>query len=84
LIHHGEPFLAGTATTVRAVAEFWKLGLAPEEISQRLPHFRLAQVFAALAYYFDHVQAIEAFIAANQIPEEWSGKRFDPATSQVQ
>ena len=82
--HGGEPILAGTATPVRAVVELWNLGLAPEEIALRLPHLEIARVFAALAYYFDHRPEIEALVAANRIPEEWSGKRFDPATGQVQ
>src|SRR5207248_7520422 len=83
-VRHGEPVIAGTATPVRAVVELWNLGVAPETIPQRLPHIELKQVFAALYYYLGHRQEIDAFIAANSIPEEWSGKRFDPATRQVQ
>ena len=83
-IRHGEPVLAGTATPVRAVAEFWNLGLAAEEILLRLPHLTVRRVFAALYYYLGHRQEIDALLAANRIPEEWAGKRFDPATRQVQ
>jgi uncharacterized protein (DUF433 family) len=83
-VRHSEPVIAGTATTVRAVAELWNLGVAPETIPQRLPHITLKQVFAALYYYLGHRQEIDAFITANRIPEEWSGKRFDPATREVQ
>jgi uncharacterized protein (DUF433 family) len=82
-LRHGEPVVAGTATPVRAVAELWNQGLPAEEIPIRLPHLTLAQVFAALAYYLGHRQEIDAFIAANRVPENWSGKRFDPATGQV-
>ncbi len=83
-LRHGEPILAGTATTVRAIAELWNQGLAPEEIPIRLPHLTLRQVFAALYYYLGHRQEIDALIAANRVPESLSGKRFDPATGQVQ
>jgi uncharacterized protein (DUF433 family) len=83
-LRHGEPTLAGTATPVRAIAELWNQGLAPEEVTIRLPHLTLRQVFAALYYYLGHRQEIDAFIAANHIPESLSGKRFDPATGQVQ
>jgi uncharacterized protein (DUF433 family) len=79
-----EPILAGTATPVRAIAELWNLGMAPEEIPLRLAHLTIQQVFAALYYYVGHRQEIDALIAANRIPEEWSGKRLDPATRQVQ
>lgn len=83
-IRHGEPILAGTATPVRAVAELWNQGMAPEAIPLHLSHVTVVQVFAALAYYLDHKQEIDALITANRIPEGWSGKRFDPATRHVQ
>ncbi|HEX5272254.1 MAG TPA: DUF433 domain-containing protein [Gemmataceae bacterium] len=83
-LRHGEPILAGTATPVRAIADLWNQGLAPEEIPIRLPHLALRQVFAALYYYLGHRQEIDASIAANRVPESLSGKRFDPATGKVQ
>ena len=83
-LRHGEPVVAGTATPVRAVAELWNQGLSPEEIPIRLPYLTLRQVFAALHYYLGHRQEVDAFIAANRVPENWSGKRFDLATGQVQ
>ena len=82
-IHRGEPILAGTSTPVRAIAELWTQGLAAEEIPLHLPHLQLQQVFAALHYYLTHRQEIDQYIAANHIPEEWAGRRFDPATGQV-
>jgi uncharacterized protein (DUF433 family) len=83
-VRKGEPILAGTATPVRAIAELWNQGMAPEEIPLHLPHVTVQQVFAALHYYLGHRAEIDAFIAVNRIPESWSGKRFDPATGQVQ
>src|SRR5579871_6260767 len=79
-IRQGEPVLAGTTTPVRAVAELWNLGTAPEEIPLHLPHLTTQKVFAALYYYLGHQQEIDALIAANRFPEPWSGKRFDPGT----
>jgi uncharacterized protein (DUF433 family) len=38
----GEPIIRGTRTPVRAVAEHWKFGDAPEEIARKLPHLHLA------------------------------------------
>jgi uncharacterized protein (DUF433 family) len=83
-LRHGEPVVAGTATPVRAIAELWNQGMAPEEIPLHLPHLQVRQVFAALYYYLGHRQEIDAFLAANRIDENWSGKRFDPRTRQVQ
>jgi uncharacterized protein (DUF433 family) len=83
-IHGGEPILVGTSTSVQAIAELWKQGRAAEEIPLHLPHLKLQQVFAALYYYLSHQQEIDPYIAANQIPEEWHGRRLNPATGQVQ
>jgi uncharacterized protein (DUF433 family) len=64
----GEPILKGTRTPVRAVVEYWKFGLSPEEIARKLPHLRLAHIFAALSYYDDHRAEIEHYIALNRVP----------------
>lgn len=82
-IRNGEPVLAGTATPVRAIAELWNLGVGPEEIPIRLPHLTMQQVFAALHFYVGNRSQIDAYIAANRIPESSIGKRFDPATRQT-
>jgi uncharacterized protein (DUF433 family) len=61
----GRPIIAGTGTTVRAVAGLYKLGLVAEEIATQLPHLELAQIYAALTYYHLHVDEIEADIEAD-------------------
>jgi len=61
----GRPIIAGTGTTVRAIAGLYKLGLAAEEIATQLPHLRLTQIYAALTYYHLHVDEIEADIKAD-------------------
>lgn len=66
----GEPIIRGTRTPVRAIVENWRLGVAPEEIPQALPHLTLAQVFDALSYYLDHQDEINSYIESNRIPEE--------------
>ncbi len=60
----GRPIIAGTGTTVRTIAELYKLGLSAEEIAGELP-LTLAQVYAALAYYHLHTEEIEADIQAD-------------------
>jgi uncharacterized protein (DUF433 family) len=64
----GEPIIKSTRTSVRAIVEMWRLGIAPEEIPTRLPHLTLAQVFDALSYYSDHQDEIHTFIERNRIP----------------
>ncbi|WP_022836548.1 DUF433 domain-containing protein [Salisaeta longa] len=71
---NGEPIIKGTRTPVRSIVEAWRLGTPPEEIPQGLPHLTLAQVFAALAYYSDHQDEINAHIERNHIPADLVGK----------
>jgi uncharacterized protein (DUF433 family) len=69
----GQPraYLVGTRVRVQDIYSFSEVqGLSPEEISRSLPHLTLAQIHAALAYYFDHRDEIlkelredEAFVS---------------------
>ncbi len=65
----GIPIVVGTRTPVRAIAELWKFGVTPEEITTHLPHVTLAQIFDALSYYQDHREEIDADIVRNRVPE---------------
>jgi uncharacterized protein (DUF433 family) len=55
------PVVAGTDIKVAQIAsEHEHLGMTPDEIVEAHPHLTLADVHAALAYYFDHMDAIRA------------------------
>jgi uncharacterized protein (DUF433 family) len=69
-ILHGEPIIKGTRTPVRAIVETWRMGVAPEEIPNGMPHLTLGQVFGALTYYSDHQEEINSYIEQNRIPDE--------------
>ncbi len=66
-VRGGRPRIAGTGVTVRRIVGWYKLGLDPEEIADRVGHLSLAQVHAALAYYHANRDEIEADIAAEQV-----------------
>ena len=63
-IRGGRPRIAGTGVTVRRVVGWYKLGLAPEQIAERIGHLTLAQVYAALAYFHANAHEIEADISS--------------------
>ena len=69
-IRGGRPRIAGTGVTVRRIVGWYKLGLTPEEIPDRIGHLTLAQVYAALAYYHANRDAIEADMAAEDTEAE--------------
>lgn len=74
-------YVAGTRVRVQDVAAEHELhGLTPEQIVREHPSMSLAQVHAALAYYFDHREEIrgqmkrdEEFVARLQAEPEKSG-----------
>ena len=66
-VRGGRPRVAGSGVTVRRIVGWYKLGLSPEEIADRIGHLSLAQVHAALAYYHANRDEIEADISAEEI-----------------
>ncbi len=53
------PVVAGTDIKVSQIAsESEHLGMTPDEIVEAHPHLTLADVHAALMYYYDHQEAI--------------------------
>ena len=65
-IRGGRPRIAGTGVSVQRVVGWYKLGLMPEEIAERIGHLSLAQVHAALTYYHANQDEIEAAIATDE------------------
>jgi uncharacterized protein (DUF433 family) len=66
-VRGGRPRIAGTGITVRRVVGWYKLGLNPEGIADRIGHLSLAQVHAALAYYHANRDEVEADLAAEGV-----------------
>jgi uncharacterized protein (DUF433 family) len=53
------PVVAGTDIKVSQIAsEYEHMGMSPDEIAEAHPHLGLAEVHAALAYYYDHQDLI--------------------------
>lgn len=69
-IRAGRPCLAGTGVSVHRVVGWYKLGLTPEEIADRIGHLSLAQVHAGLAYYHANQRPIDGEIAADEAEAE--------------
>ena len=61
LDERGVAYIAGTRMKVRQiVSEKRGWGLTPEQIQEGHPHLSLAQVHAALSYYYDHQVEMDA------------------------
>lgn len=69
-ISRGRSRIAGTGVTVRRIVGWYRLGLTPEKIADRIGHLSLAQVHAALAYHHANREEIEADIATEEMEAE--------------
>ena len=65
-IRGGRPCIAGTAVSVRRIAQWYNMGLIPEEIMRKFGHLSLAQIHAALAYYHANKPEIDDDLEAEE------------------
>jgi uncharacterized protein (DUF433 family) len=55
------PCIAGTRIPVRTIGSYAQMGISPEVLLQEYyPWLSRAEVFAALAYYYDHLSEVES------------------------
>jgi uncharacterized protein (DUF433 family) len=62
----GRPCIAGTRIRVSDVAALAQSGHSPDEILANFPRLKLADVHAALAYYYDNKEAIDRATAGDK------------------
>ena len=62
-IQGGRPTIAGTGTSVRRIVALHKQGYSPDEIVADKDYLTLAQVHAALAYYYANQAATDRDLA---------------------
>jgi uncharacterized protein (DUF433 family) len=61
-IHDGEPIIRGTRTPVCTIVASWRLGIPPDELTERHSDLTIEQVYAALGYYHRHRNEINEHI----------------------
>jgi uncharacterized protein (DUF433 family) len=69
----GKACIHGTRVRVMDIVGMHKAGHTVEKIREEFPFLNLAQVYAALSYYYEHLEEIEASFAED---EEWA-ERYD-------
>ena len=74
--------VTGTRVPLETVVRAFRQGATPEEIAQDFPTMTLAQVYAVLAYYLGHREAVDAYIAeraaVSDVARTAHEARFDP------
>ena len=61
----GQPVVGGTRVRVGVILGCYRQGMSVEEIVQQYPSLKPADVHDALAYAYDHLDEIEADLAAD-------------------
>lgn len=77
----GRPWIAGTKVkVVEVVLDHTAYDFSPAEIHLQHPHLSLAQIHAALSYYYDHRAEIDAEIRCQAEDAErlWEQNRDSP------
>jgi uncharacterized protein (DUF433 family) len=68
---HGNACFVGTRFRItHVILEKVVWGLSPEEIQQNHPDLSLAQIYSALAYYYDHQDDIDSQIEDSRLEYE--------------
>ena len=62
----GRPRIAGKRFSVEQIATLTKEGLSPQEILHEYDFLNLAEVHAALAYYYANQEVIEEYLASEK------------------
>lgn len=63
----GQPRIAGTRIKVQhIVLEYERLGWTPDQICDAHPGLTLADVYAAITYYYDHKNEIDSAIQRDE------------------
>lgn len=63
----GQPCIKGTRIRVLDIAiEYERMGRSPDQIAEAHPGLSLAQVHAALTYYYEHIEEIDRAIRAER------------------
>ncbi len=84
-VRGGKPRIAGTRICVSDVVIWTEQAQSPEEIVTDFPQLSLAAVYAALAYYHDHREAVdqqirdaESFAEAMRSPQKPTDRDAGP------
>lgn len=64
-VYGGRPIIAGHRIAVIDVAVWMKQGMTPEQIASEFP-LTLAQIHAALAYYYDHQEELDKQLSEDE------------------
>jgi len=73
-IADGKPIIVGTRITVRCIGGYYQMGMSADEILTTLSHLTPSEVHSALAYYFDHQEAVDTDLTESSDVKFWKSQ----------
>jgi len=67
--------------TLDVLLQYWRLGMKPEEIARGLETLTLADVHAALAYYFRHQTEVDNYLVRREEEAEKLRREIETANA---
>lgn len=67
---YGSIRVGGSRVTLDTLMAFYFQGCTPETIQDRLPTLSLDHIYGTLAYYLNHVGAVDVYLKANLAVED--------------
>ena len=77
LTEDGTIRIAGSRVSLDSVVHHYKLGASAEQIAQKFPALDLADVYAAIAYYLNHEEAIEEYLRQQEAKGDEVQKKIE-------
>ncbi len=66
IVQGTDPVVRGSDVKIREIVERHVMGDSMEDLQRWFPQLRLSQIHAALAYYYDHSEQIDALIRSRR------------------
>ena len=77
LTEDGTIRIAGSRVSLDSVVHHYKLGASAEQIAQKFPALDLADVYAAIAYYLNHEEAVEEYLRQQEAKGDEIQKKIE-------
>lgn len=69
--------VGSTRVSLDSVVHHYKLGATAEQIAQKFPALDLADVYAAIAYYLNHVNEVEEYLRGREAEADEVQQRIE-------
>jgi uncharacterized protein (DUF433 family) len=79
LTEDGTIRIADSRVSLDSVLQHYKLGASAEQIAQKFPALDLADVYAAISYYLNHEETVEAYLRQQEATGDEVQKRIESA-----